>query len=120
LTIKSADEKYFESYLCVLPAEILAQLYRRFSSRLLEKNVRSFLQFRGVNQVMRKTLSKDPEKFIAFNNGLTITASNKELETINDKFYIKSLSDFQIINEAKQQQVSILARRMESILAKLK
>lgn len=96
--IKAADEKYFESYLCVLPAEILAQLYRRFSSRLLEKNVRSFLQFRGVNQGMRKTLSKDPEKFIAFNNGLTITASNKELETINDKFYIKSLSDFQIVN----------------------
>jgi hypothetical protein len=47
---------------------------------------------------MRKTLTKDPEKFIAFNNGLTITASNKEEETINGKFYIKSLSDFQIVN----------------------
>lgn len=96
--IKAADETNFESYLCVLPATILAELYKRFSSRLLEKNVRSFLQFRGVNLGMRKTLTKNPEKFIAFNNGLTITASNKEVETINGKFYIKSLSDFQIVN----------------------
>lgn len=96
--IKAADETNFESYLCVLPAKILAELYKRFSSRLLEKNVRSFLQFRGVNLGMRRTLTKDPEKFIAFNNGLTITASNKEIETIKDKIYIKSLSDFQIVN----------------------
>lgn len=96
--IKAADETNFESYLCVLPANILAELYKRFSSRLLEKNVRSFLQFRGVNLGMRKTLTKDPEKFIAFNNGLTITASNKEIEIIKDKVYIKSLSDFQIVN----------------------
>src|SRR5574343_322288 len=96
--IKAADEINFESYLCVLPANILAELYKRFSSRLLEKNVRSFLQFRGVNLGMRRTLTKDPEKFIAFNNGLTITASNKEVEIIKDKVYIKSLSDFQIVN----------------------
>jgi len=96
--IKAADEAYFESYLCVLPAIVLSELYKRYSSRLLEKNVRSFLQFRGVNLGMRKTLTRDPEKFIAFNNGLTITASNKELEMINGKVYIKSLSDFQIVN----------------------
>lgn len=96
--IKAADELNFESYLCVLPADILAQLYKRYSSRLLEKNVRSFLQFRGVNGGMRKTLSNDPEKFIAFNNGLTITANEKELDLIDNKIYIKSLSDFQIVN----------------------
>jgi hypothetical protein len=97
--IKAADETNFESYLCVLPANVLAELYKRFSSRLLEKNVRSFLQFKNTsNAGMRKTLTKDPEKFIAFNNGLTITASNKEIETIKGKIYIKSLSDFQIVN----------------------
>lgn len=96
--IKAADEDNFESYLCVLPAEILSKLYLKYSSRLLEKNVRSFLQFRGVNLGMRKTLTKEPEKFIAFNNGLTITANSKEIEIVNGKFYIKSLSDFQIVN----------------------
>jgi AIPR protein len=96
--IKAADEINFESYLCVLPAEILADLYRVHSSRLLEKNVRSFLSFKGANAGMRKTLNKEPEKFIAYNNGLTITAGNKEVEIINDKIFIKSLSDFQIVN----------------------
>lgn len=112
--IKAADEKNFESYLCVLPATILAELYRRFSSRLLEKNVRSFLQFKGVNGGMRKTLSKDPEKFIAFNNGLTITASTKEEEIINGKSYIKSLSDFQIVNGG-QTTASIYFSQKEGI-----
>lgn len=48
--IKAADEADFESYLCVLDAPILADLYKRYSSQLLEKNVRSFLQFKGVNK----------------------------------------------------------------------
>lgn len=98
--IRAADEVNFESFLCVLPASILSELYKRFSSRLLEKNVRSFLQFKkdSTNSGMRVTLLKDPEKFIAYNNGLTITASNKEIEVVNDKIYIKSLSDFQIVN----------------------
>lgn len=96
--IKAADEANFESYLCVLPGQIISDLYRRYSSRLLEKNVRSFLQFRGVNAGMRKTLTKSPEKFIAYNNGLTITASNKEIKFKSDKIFIKSLSDFQIVN----------------------
>ena len=41
--IKAADEDYFESYLCVLPASVISRLYKEFSTRLLEKNVRSFL-----------------------------------------------------------------------------
>jgi hypothetical protein len=44
--LKAAEEDHFESYLCVLPATGLANLYRKESSRLLEKNVRSFLNFK--------------------------------------------------------------------------
>ena len=97
--IKAADEENFSSYLCALPAPILAKLYLRYSSRLLEKNVRSFLQFKGVNQGLKKTLTKEPEKFIAYNNGLTITAKDMEVEKIDDEIYlIQSLTDFQIVN----------------------
>jgi hypothetical protein len=96
--IKAADEENFESYLCVLPAHILADLYKRHSSRLLEKNVRSFLQFKGANKGIRETIRISPEKFIAFNNGITITSTEKELEEKNGKLYIKSLTDFQIVN----------------------
>lgn len=96
--IKAAEEENFESYLCVLPAHILSDLYKRYSSRLLEKNVRSFLQFKGANKGIRETIRISPEKFIAFNNGITITSTAKEFEVVNGKMFIKSLTDFQIVN----------------------
>jgi hypothetical protein len=96
--IKAASEEYFESYLCVLPANILVELYKRYSSRLLEKNVRSFLQFRGVNAGIKKTIKDEPEKFIAYNNGLTITATNAKISFKKGKLQIQSLTDFQIVN----------------------
>jgi hypothetical protein len=96
--LKAADEENFESYLCVLPAQILSDLYKRYSSRLLEKNVRSFLQFKGANKGIRETIRLNPEKFIAFNNGITITSTAKEIELIDGKMFIKSLTDFQIVN----------------------
>jgi hypothetical protein len=97
-TIKAADEENFESYLCVLPASVLAELYKRYSTRMLEKNVRSFLQFKGVNQGIRDTIRRNPEHFIAYNNGLTITAIGAEIEELHERTVIKSLKDFQIVN----------------------
>lgn len=96
--IKAADEDYFESYLCVLPASVLSRLYKEFSTRLLEKNVRSFLQFRGVNKGIRETIRKEPEKFVAYNNGLTITATDGDIAFESGQYKIKSLTDFQIVN----------------------
>jgi AIPR protein/Abortive infection phage resistance protein N-terminal domain len=96
--IQAASDSHFESYLCVLSGETLADLYRLHSSRLLEKNVRSFLQFRGANKGMRETIRKAPEKFIAYNNGLTITATAAEVAAHKKKTYIDSLTDFQIVN----------------------
>lgn len=96
--IKAAEDENFASYLCVLEAEVLAALYKQYSSRLLEKNVRSFLDFRGVNKGIKKTIKDEPEKFIAYNNGLTITATKIDPQVIKKKLYIKSLTDFQIVN----------------------
>ena len=96
--LRAADEPQFDSYLCALPAEFLANLYEDSSSRLLEKNVRSFLQLKGVNKGMQDTIRKEPEKFIAYNNGLTITATDCEITEYNGQTCIKSLSDFQIVN----------------------
>ena len=96
--IKAADEVNFESYLCALPASMIWGLYKEFSTRLLEKNVRSFLQFRGVNKGIRETIRKEPEKFVAYNNGLTITATSGEITMESGQSTIRSLSDFQIVN----------------------
>jgi len=96
--IQAADEEHFESYLCVLPATTLEDLYRRYSTRMLEKNVRSFLQFKGVNQGIKDTIRKTPEYFIAYNNGITITAIGGNIIKNDGKANILSLKDFQIVN----------------------
>jgi len=96
--IQAANETKFESYLCVLRADVLFDLYRHYSSRLLEKNVRSFLQFVGANKGLRETIRDEPEKFIAYNNGLTITATHAQVFTRKKLLYIESLEDFQIVN----------------------
>ncbi|HJU45253.1 MAG TPA: AIPR family protein, partial [Chitinophagaceae bacterium] len=96
--LRAASEEAFDSYLCVLPASLLAELYKRYSSSLLEKNIRSFLQLKGVNKGMQETVRKEPEKFIAYNNGLTITATESRLEQREGVCYIHALTDFQIVN----------------------
>ncbi|MDB4055529.1 AIPR family protein [Akkermansiaceae bacterium] len=96
--LSAASEEKFESYLCVLPANLIADLYKRYSTRLLEKNIRSFLQFRGVNAGIRKTLREEPEKFIAYNNGLTITSTAAKTSNKRGVSRIDSLTDFQIVN----------------------
>jgi len=99
--LKAADEENFETYLCVLPATGIASLYKNAGgTRILEKNVRSFLEFgkKSVNSGMKSTILKTPEKFIAFNNGLTITATDKIIEEIDGRLYLKSLTNFQIVN----------------------
>ncbi len=93
---KSAD---YESYLMVLPATILGDLYGKYGDRLLEQNVRCFLQARGkVNKGMRTTILKDPEMFFAYNNGITATAREVITEPKADGIYIREIKDLQIVN----------------------
>jgi hypothetical protein len=62
--------------MAVIPGQRLAELYGEYGTRLLELNVRSFLQARGsVNRGIRETLLNSPGRFLAYNNGITATAS---------------------------------------------
>lgn len=112
--IKAAEQSEFESYLCVLDANMLADLYKRYSSQLLEKNVRSFLQFKGVNRGIKSTIKNEPEKFIAYNNGLTITATDAKVYYQKKSWYLSSLEDFQIVNGG-QTTASIYFSRKEGL-----
>ena len=70
----------YASYLIAMPGELLAKIYGLYGPRLLEQNVRTFLQARTkVNRGIIETISQTPEMFFAYNNGLTATAS--ELNT---------------------------------------
>ena len=90
------DSEDYQAYLLVLPGEILANLYDRYGSRLLEQNVRCFLQARSkVNKGIRATIMNNPEMFFAYNNGIAATARNVVLE--NDT-HIVEVKDLQIVN----------------------
>ncbi|RBL94208.1 abortive phage resistance protein [Chitinophaga flava] len=89
----------YESYLAIIPAEALVNIYERFGSRLLEQNVRSFLQFTGkVNGGIRKTILHEPHMFLAFNNGIAATADAVNIELSVEGTYITKINDLQIVN----------------------
>ena len=89
----------YEGYLLVIPGKMLASIYDRWGARLLEQNVRVFLQARGnINKGIRATLENDPAMFFAYNNGISATAEAVETKTAHGSTLIKSVKNLQIVN----------------------
>lgn len=95
---RSTDD--LATYLAIVPGQILADIYGRYGPRLLELNVRAYLQARGkINRGIRDTLLRDPERFLAYNNGISATAEAIELVPLPDGGTgIASVKDLQIVN----------------------
>ncbi len=88
-----------ESYLTVIPGEVLADIYDRWGARLLEQNVRVFLQARSkVNRGIRITLENQPAMFFAYNNGITATAEQVVIADEGGQLLLYGLRNFQIVN----------------------
>lgn len=86
-----------KTYLASVPGNLIASLYGRFGSRLLESNVRSYLTNRGkVNKGIRETVFSAPERFMAFNNGITATATS--VQTVDGSSSLAMIEDLQIVN----------------------
>lgn len=99
--ISVADESYgYQCLLTSIPGRTLESLYARYDARLLEANVRSFLGATGkINKGIQKTLDTEPERFLAYNNGLVILADTFTTENMNNGMPgICSLNNFQIVN----------------------
>ena len=104
-----------ESYLAVVPGEVLAEIYDRWGARLLEQNVRVFLQARGkVNRGIRVTLENEPSMFFAYNNGITATAEQVEITNQGGQLQLRSLRNFQIVNGG-QTTASIHVARLRKL-----
>lgn len=89
----------YQSYLIVMPGDILSKLYEKFGARLLEQNVRTFLQARGkVNKGIRTTILTEPGMFFAYNNGITATAQNVQMQQGDGGLQITRITDLQIVN----------------------
>ena len=97
LASNSSDRN--QVYLAAVPGLDLAYIYDRWGTRLLEQNVRVFLQARSnVNKGIKRTLENEPELFFSFNNGITATAETATTEERDGSLVITGLENFQIVN----------------------
>lgn len=81
----SNEEAEYDYAMTVFPGEALRFLYEKYGPRILEANVRSFLsQTNTVNKGIRDTLREQPERFMAYNNGVVIVADEAHLERAAD------------------------------------
>ncbi|TAE86685.1 MAG: hypothetical protein EAY81_05265 [Bacteroidetes bacterium] len=88
-----------DAYLAIIPGKILAQIYGKYRQGLLEKNVRTFLQFKAkVNQGIRDTIRKEPDMFFAYNNGISTTAEKVTVEFEDNVPYITRIENWQVVN----------------------
>lgn len=91
------DNDLYQAYIAIVPGACLADLYETYKVRLMENNVRQFLQFTGkINKGIKETIEKEPEMFLAYNNGIAATASDIELDRTGK--FIKSVKGLQIVN----------------------
>jgi len=96
------DTDVYDCYIGVISGQCLAEIYRDEGQKLIEKNVRSFLQATGkINQGIKKTLIEEPEMFMTYNNGISTTAKSivvDEEKSDDDFVVIKEIVDWQIVN----------------------
>jgi len=90
----------YDCVLAVLPARLIGELYERYHSRLLQRNVRAFLQARTkVNRGIAETIRQNPARFLAYNNGISATATAMDFGTTADgRQVIRKIHDLQIVN----------------------
>ncbi|VVT34769.1 conserved hypothetical protein [Hoeflea sp. EC-HK425] len=95
----SSSGDQLDSYLMVVRGSQLADIYEKWGARLLESNVRSFLQARGgVNRGIRDTIKDEPAMFFSYNNGLSATADSVEVDKSTGGLEIVSATNLQIVN----------------------
>lgn len=101
--IKVADENpAYDCYIGVISCELLAKIYKDEGQKLIERNVRSFLQATGkINRGIKDTLSSEPHMFMAYNNGISTIAESIEIDeekSTSELAVITVLNGWQIVN----------------------
>ncbi|WP_141504386.1 AIPR family protein [Paenibacillus luteus] len=92
-----------EVFIGYVSGMLLAKAYDKFGQRLIERNVRSFLQAKGaVNKGIKATLQDNKGLFISYNNGISTTAENADFEVVGEGMSelhnLKSMKGWQIVN----------------------
>lgn len=95
-----SEAEGYDYAMTVIPGEALRFIYEKYGARLLEANVRSFLSVTGkVNKGIRDTLKNEPDRFMAYNNGIVLIADEANLGRTKDgSVGILWLKGMQIVN----------------------
>lgn len=95
-----AKDEGYRTCVAIFPGSLLRDLYDEHGSRLLELNVRSYLQAKGkINKGILETLRNDPADFMAYNNGITVVAEKIVFGHLKDgRNGILELQGMQIVN----------------------
>lgn len=91
----------YDAYIAIIPGKLLSSIYIEHGSKVLEGNVRAFLGTGGsksVNSGIRRTINTDPTKFFIYNNGISVTAADVEVISVDGELLITKIIDMQIIN----------------------
>jgi len=90
------NSNQYKSYLTYISGNQIYDIYDHYGKKILEQNVRTFLQFKGnVNKGIKNSIKDVPEMFFAYNNGITATASDIEFNSKNE---IIAIHNLQIVN----------------------
>jgi hypothetical protein len=66
----------WEVYVTAFTGPQLVRFYEQYKLKLVNENVRAFLQFAGAtNKGIKKSIEEEPRRFISYNNGISIVAS---------------------------------------------
>jgi hypothetical protein len=105
----------YDYAMTVVPGETLRYLYDRYGSRILEANVRSFLSQSGkVNRGIRDTLRDQPERFMAYNNGIVMIADEALLaKTADGGIGISWLKGMQVVNGGQTMASLFFSKKKE-------
>lgn len=102
----------YKSYLAIVPATVLYDLYAKYGQRMLEANVRAFLKASGkVNKGIIATVSEEPQMFFAYNNGITSTAEGITVRNDKDGMSLVRCRNLQIVNGGQTTASIYHARR---------
>jgi hypothetical protein len=96
-----------ESWVFSMTDTAVAGLFERAGTRLFARNVRGFLGSTEINRGMEATLSREPEYFWYYNNGITVVCDDAKHESSRGQNLLR-VTNPQVING--QQTTRTLAK----------
>lgn len=112
--LRASQTEDYEAYLCVIQGDVLAELYDRYGSRLLEGNVRSFLSTSvKINKGIQATIRAEPGRFFVFNNGISATATYADIRETEEGPKLYSARYLQIVNGGQTTASLHIAKRKD-------